>query len=65
MSDVRATGERATFVLELRFGRDGPLVGTIRRAESDTSLSFHGWIALMQAIDRLLGGAAESTDGAG
>jgi hypothetical protein len=42
-----------TFVLELTSGRDGPLVGTIRRAEAESGVSFRGWIALMRAIDRL------------
>jgi hypothetical protein len=62
MSDVGEPGARAIFVLELALGRDSPLVGTIRRLESEDRVSFHGWIALMQAIDLLREAAPAPTE---
>ncbi|HEY1292063.1 MAG TPA: hypothetical protein VGJ60_03130 [Chloroflexota bacterium] len=53
--DRTSARPRAVFILELELGADQPPVGTIRQQglEQHESVPFHGWIALMQAIDRL------------
>jgi hypothetical protein len=49
--------DRTTLVLELAPGRGASLVGRISRLGAQQGVCFHGWIALMQAIDQLRGPA--------